>query len=538
MSSKAIKEMAWSPALFFIKRYLASLPVGRDEAASHSKELMEAVETPVCGDFNHSRKMAETAGFTADGSCSAVERLRHLKCPLGRNAEVFVGADGVVRSAKMLMVALISRQIKRLLACRRQHYCRQHKLSSITMHPIFSSLYSICLICSKTFFPMPFSLIGRILSERIVTLRTISCRYKKKWYRDYIRDLWGRRVLLGPDKDAPRSSFPSWNYNAELFALKSRIGTNLNDDTLRRALIDRSYVIREIDERKQLLNASSNVEFTSSVLTDIQDNTDFIRKGSEFLSAYVKAYLRYHLPRYPEEGIQQLGIYDLLMADNFPYNNSLMSSSLRSIVGAILFDENEAEAGYFVQDFVLTQLINVDINELWYFKEPLKILTALLEKNNRGTPEPRILRSSGEFTVTPVYVVGIYCDKKLLGESAGESVLIATEMAARDCLKNLWGLTENSMKFTFGEQGRQIDLHDFYEMPNQSLNSQLNFKIELSDDLYKEPLTPQQMTIKYKREIEKTIGTPYRRRLWHFFYPGTLHKTSPRRFIAPKAKTI
>ncbi|KRZ98189.1 Uncharacterized protein T08_1756 [Trichinella sp. T8] len=520
MSSKAIKEMAWSPVLFFIKRYLASLPVGRDEAASHSKELMEAVETPVCGDFNHSRKMAETAGFTADGSCSAGERLRHLKCPLGRNAEVFVGADGVVRSAKMLMVALISRQIKRLLACRRQRYCRQHKLSSITMHPIFSFF---------TFFPMPFSLIGRILSERIVTLRTISCRYKKKWYRDYIRDLWGRRVLLGPDKDVPRSSFPSWNYNAELFALKSRIGTNLNDDTLRRALIDRSYVIREIDERKQLLDASSNVEFTSSVLTDIQDNTDFIKKAAhDFITSEEKL----------AKISRQLGIYDLLMADNFPYNNSLMSGSLRSIVGAILFDENEAEAGYFVQDFVLTQLINVDINELWYFKEPLKILTALLEKNNRGIPEPRILRSSGEFTVTPVYVVGIYCDKKLLGESAGESVLIATEMAARDCLKNLWGLTENSMKFTFGEQGRQIDLHDFYEMPNQSLNSQLNFKIELSDDLYKEPLTPQQMTIKYKREIEKTIGTPYRRRLWHFFYPGTLHKTSPRRFIAPKAKTI
>ncbi|OUC45537.1 hypothetical protein D917_01857 [Trichinella nativa] len=431
----------------------------------------------------------------------------------------------------MLMVALISRQIKRLLACRRQRYCRQHKLSSITMHPIFSFF--------TTFFPMPFSLIGRILSERIVTLRTIPCRYKKKWYRDYIRDLWGRRVLLGPDKDVPRSSFPSWyailfrivalNYNAELFALKSRIGTNLNDDTLRRALIDRSYVIREIDERKQLLDASSNVEFTSSVLTDIQDNTDFIKKAAhDFITSEEKL----------AKISRQLGIYDLLMADNFPYNNSLMSSSLRSIVGAILFDENEAEAGYFVQDFVLTQLINVDINELWYFKEPLKILTALLEKNNRGTPEPRILRSSGEFTVTPVYVVGIYCDKKLLGESAGESVLIATEMAARDCLKNLWGLTENSMKFTFGEQGRQIDLHDFYEMPNQSLNSQLNFKIELSDDLYKEPLTPQQMTIKYKREIEKTIGTPYRRRLWHFFYPGTLHKTSPRRFIAPKAKTI
>ncbi|KRY22373.1 hypothetical protein T12_12349 [Trichinella patagoniensis] len=103
--------MAWSPALFFIKRYLASLPVGRDEAASHSAmsaaELMEAVETPVCGDFNHSRKMAETAGFTADGSCSAGERLRHLKCPLGRNAEVFVGADGVVRSAKVKTVTEI-----------------------------------------------------------------------------------------------------------------------------------------------------------------------------------------------------------------------------------------------------------------------------------------------------------------------------------------------------------------------------------------------------------------------------------------------
>ncbi|KRZ11990.1 Uncharacterized protein T11_12575 [Trichinella zimbabwensis] len=374
---------------------------------------------------------------------------------------------------------------------------------------------------------MLFPLIGRILSERNVTLLTISCRYKKRWYRDYIRDLWGRRVLLGPDKDVPRSSFPSWNYNAELFALKSRIGTNLNDDTLRRALIDQSYVIREIDERKQLLDASSDVEFASSVLTDIQDNTDLIRKAAhDFITSEEK------LAKISRE----LGIYDLLMADNFPYNNSLMSNSLRAIVGAILFDGNKAEAGYFVQDFVLTQLINVDINELWYFKEPLKILTAVMEKNNRGTPEPRILRSSGEFTVTPVYVVGIYSDKKLI--AAGESLLIATEMAARDCLKNLWGSTEKSVKFKFGEQGRQIDLHNFYEMPNQSLNSQLNFKIELSDDLYKEPLTAQQLTIKYKREIEKTIGTPYRRRLWHFFYPGTRHKTSPKRIIAPKAKTI
>ncbi|KRY89532.1 Uncharacterized protein T4D_15841 [Trichinella pseudospiralis] len=386
---------------------------------------------------------------------------------------------------------------------------------------------------------MLFQITGRILSERNVTLLTISCRYKKRWYRDFIRDLWGRRVLLGPDKDVPRSSFPSWyavlfliivlNYNAELFALKCRIGTNLNNDTLRRALIDRSYVIREIDERKQLLDASSDVEFASSVLTDIQDNTDLIRKAAhDFITSEEK------LAKISRE----LGIYDLLMADNFPYNNSLMSSSLRAIVGAILFDGNKAEAEYFIQDFVLTQLINVDINELWYFKEPLKILTAILEKNNRGIPEPRILRSSGEFTVIPVYVVGIYSDKKLIGESAGESVLIATEMAARDCLKNLWGSNEKSVKFKFGEQGRQLNLHDFYEMPNQLLNSQLNFEIELSDDLYKEPLTPQQLTIKYKREIEKAIGTPYRRRLWHFFYPGTRHKTSPKRFIAPKAKTI
>ncbi|KRY40075.1 Uncharacterized protein T01_8642 [Trichinella spiralis] len=510
MSSKAIKEMAWSPALFFIKRYLASLSVVRDDAASHN-----AMSAAARNLWRQSKRQYVVT-VTTRGKWQKRQNLPR------------VGVVVLVKDCDTLSVhlAALPRSSLELMA-----WCEimgsAHQVGDVGNFLNGNGAYCLNVNKTMTFFPMPFSLIGRILSERIVTLRTISCRYKKKWYRDYIRDLWGRRVLLGPDKDVPRSSFPSWNYNAELFALKSRIGTNLNDDTLRRALIDRSYVIREIDERKQLLDASSNVEFASSVLTDIQDNTDFIRKAAhDFITSEEKL----------AKISRQLGIYDLLMADNFPYNNSLMSSSLRSIVGAILFDGNEAEAGYFVQDFVLTQLINVDINELWYFKEPLKILTALLEKNDRGTPEPRILRSSGEFTVTPVYVVGIYCDKKLI--AAGESVLIATEMAARDCLKNLWGLTEKSMKFKFGEQGRQIDLHDFYEMPNQSLNSQLNFKIELSDDLYKEPLTPQQLTIKYKREIEKTIGTPYRRRLWHFFYPGTLHKTSPRRFIAPKAKTI
>ena len=43
----------------------------------------------------------------------------------------------------------------------------------------------------------------------------------------------------------------------------------------------------------------------------------------------------------------------------------------------------------FVQDFVMTQLIGKDINEVLGIVDPMGLLATLLSKDERGPPEPR-----------------------------------------------------------------------------------------------------------------------------------------------------
>ncbi|KRZ34239.1 hypothetical protein T4B_11530 [Trichinella pseudospiralis] len=70
-------------------------------------ELVEAIETPVYGDFNYSVEMAETAGVIADGRRNTGERWRHSRAKMltWNITEIFAGADVVVWSAKVKTVA-------------------------------------------------------------------------------------------------------------------------------------------------------------------------------------------------------------------------------------------------------------------------------------------------------------------------------------------------------------------------------------------------------------------------------------------------
>ncbi|KAK3084831.1 hypothetical protein FSP39_019840 [Pinctada imbricata] len=68
-----------------------------------------------------------------------------------------------------------------------------------------------------------------------------------------------------------------------------------------------------------------------------------------------------------------------------------------------------------------------------------------------------------------VYYVGIYSDKQLLGKSAGETVTIAEEMAARNALKNLMGTDDGRKPMKFDSDLSEIPL-DFSRV-NPSLKS-------------------------------------------------------------------
>ena len=51
--------------------------------------------------------------------------------------------------------------------------------------------------------------------------------------------------------------------------------------------------------------------------------------------------------------------------------------------------KDRPRAELFVGDFVLTHLVGKDINEIWHVKNPMGLLTKVLEESGRQAPESR-----------------------------------------------------------------------------------------------------------------------------------------------------
>uniref|UniRef100_A0A2D4KG50 Large ribosomal subunit protein mL44 n=1 Tax=Micrurus paraensis TaxID=1970185 RepID=A0A2D4KG50_9SAUR len=80
---------------------------------------------------------------------------------------------------------------------------------------------------------------------------------------------------------------------------------------------------------------------------------------------------------------------------------------------------------------------------MWNVVNPMGLLLEELVKRNITAPEPRLTRQSGATTALPLFFIGLYCDKELLAEGTGETILAAEEEAARVALRKLYGFTEN-----------------------------------------------------------------------------------------------
>jgi len=254
----------------------------------------------------------------------------------------------------------------------------------------------------------------------------------------------------------------------------------LEDDTLRTALTHKSYL--EAEERKR---REMGVTVQEAPL-DLKENTVLVNKGSELMSRYMEGFLRYAFPYLPEDGVNAIcghlmsdqvlavvgsgiGIKDIALCEEFPPTEKTLAESVKAVVGAISQDQDETRAQLFVQDFVLTQLIGADVNDIWEIVNPMGVLAAILEREGRGAPEPRVIRESGRTTMEAVYVVGVYSDKKFLGSGPGETLDTAEEMAARDALKRMFRTTEKEAPLPFGNEGRKLDLERFLNRSSPGL---------------------------------------------------------------------
>lgn len=104
-----------------------------------------------------------------------------------------------------------------------------------------------------------------------------------------------------PESYKQRSGFIEWNLPAELYAFGKRLNENFKPDLLQQAFTQRSYIIQE--ELRQQVVGIEEPEL------NIKDNLELADRGDEILRKYVEAFIKYHLPNYPSEGVAAIKDY-------------------------------------------------------------------------------------------------------------------------------------------------------------------------------------------------------------------------------------
>nr|CAG4637367.1 EOG090X0DYO [Ceriodaphnia reticulata]SVE73203.1 EOG090X0DYO [Ceriodaphnia reticulata] len=324
--------------------------------------------------------------------------------------------------------------------------------------------------------------------------RTQIVNYKADDYTGFVADVkeFKRRKDIenernGGEKIFHRSTFLEWNYDAEIFAFGNRLGEKFNESSLRAALTHKSYIERE-SARLVSVGIDSSLE--------MQDNEELALKGGEMISKFVNGYLRAVFRRVPEEFImamhnfltssstletvaKHIGLGDLMLCSDFPCKTTTYVKSFKAVVAALADSTGEERARIFVQDLVVTQLYNQDVNELWNPQNPVENLTAILKREGKGEPEFRLIRQTGANSILAVYNVAVYSDKNFIAESAGESLEVAQELAAREALKTFFHTDDSMRALPFGRQLKNIQskIAQLENQPNVPLSKWTSAKV-------------------------------------------------------------
>ncbi|XP_053162701.1 39S ribosomal protein L44, mitochondrial isoform X2 [Hemicordylus capensis] len=263
-----------------------------------------------------------------------------------------------------------------------------------------------------------------------------------------------------------RSEKPNWDYHAEIQAFNHRLHEKFSLDILKTAFVNSCYIKCEEARRQEL-----GVE-KEAVTLNLKDNHELSLQGASFAHSYLKQCFEEAYPKLPPAGIEalvdyltseelvsyiarNLSLQDLTLCAEFPEPPNVLQQTFFAVIGALLQSSGPLRTEIFVRDFFIPQLIGKDLFEIWNIVNPMGLLMEELTKRNISAPEPRLIRQSGVSTALPVYFVGLYCDKKLLAEGTGETILAAEEEAARVALRKLYEFTENRRPWDYSLKEKQ-----------------------------------------------------------------------------------
>ncbi|KAF8892094.1 ribonuclease III domain-containing protein [Infundibulicybe gibba] len=141
---------------------------------------------------------------------------------------------------------------------------------------------------------------------------------------------------------------------------------------------------------------------------------------------------------------QEMGATSLLRwhrSPNTPSRPALLhsealSSIPRAITALIYQKRSLLSARQFVHSFFLGR--EIDLRGMIKFRDPKKALLEMVAKFDRERPQSRLLKETGRFSNSPVFVVGIFSGSDQLGEGFGSSLKMAEFRAAEDALHRVY----------------------------------------------------------------------------------------------------
>ncbi|KAL3106170.1 hypothetical protein niasHT_016857 [Heterodera trifolii] len=369
------------------------------------------------------------------------------------------------------------------------------------------------------------------------------------WRRAYLKDLYNRRQMAGPEPLRGRASEDNWNYPSEISALSHRLHIpDMDNALIVQALTDKSYFTRnDLDDEAM----GDDGPLTTEVARD-KSNDQLVEKGMPLFRHIVLTYLRAHWPLAPEEFIiavatriaptsalaelaTQLGLHHVVRTAEFPPSQQTLQSTLLAFVGAM----DVAKARDFVRRFVLPRLYEVPLEDVLPFRQPFAVLGDYLRKWQGATDiEPRTIGSGAVMTATPFYEVAIYVDKQqIVGQSGGEFPWVALDLAAQNGLLRLWRVADHPRVFPFKFEEVYATRFEQAQQRNHRLSDVCGENTDLSlytpEELARDPIDMVDMCNQYYTKIRPDVGIPLRRRQRHKFSRGTISRLSRRFLVKP-----
>ncbi|KAA6407124.1 MAG: 54S ribosomal 3 protein [Lasallia pustulata] len=106
---------------------------------------------------------------------------------------------------------------------------------------------------------------------------------------------------------------------------------------------------------------------------------------------------------------------------------------VKAVMGAVYLHGGRNAAKLFFKEHILSR--HLEVGKMFEFRQPTRDLSRLCAREGFESPVARILSETGRASRHPVFVVGVFSGKDMLGEGAGGSLDEARIRAAIAALK-------------------------------------------------------------------------------------------------------